>query len=88
MLGLGHAKKYKFWDRKEAYLFRLSFLFRFLFCVGGEEFPFSTYDLKALAEVEERKQCMKNGYIPTCGFLYGRLCSLKMCRTWKSLKSC
>ena len=43
----------------------LRFSFLFLFFWGGG-FPFSPYDLKALAEVIETKQCMKNGYVPPC----------------------
>ena len=34
---------------------------------GGSSFP---YDLKALAEVNERKQCMKNRYVPSCFIFY------------------
>ena len=42
------------------------FFFFFDFLFGGGGIPSFPYDLKVLAEVKERKQCMNNSYVPPC----------------------
>ena len=49
------------------FFFFFFFFFDFLFGGRISSFP---YDLKALAEVKERKQCMKNRYVPPCFFCF------------------